>query len=223
MSELKDLLGIVAGIVGIASAWIAYKTKVREATPSSKRRGLVIGIDDPTTSMKPWNVNGIKWAMISWNVLMAVVVISISIASDPLDWSFTLWVIATILISTVVALLMFRFLRTTPPSRVMKTARIKLSTGTSQALQDALEAVRAIGTVVARLDRDDLTIEGRTPMSLWKNPSFIYVRVRAISDASSEVEISSDAILPSVLFDFGINGRNVRRVVDHLVSAPGDA
>jgi len=220
MPELKDLLGIIAGIVSVVSAWIAYKAKVREATAKSARRGLVIGIDDPITSVRPWKVNHVKWVVISCNLLVIILMIGLYIA---LDDFFMLALGGPAAISTVLALLTFRFLRTTPPSRVMKTARIVLGVGTAQALQHALAAVRATGTVVARLDPDALTIEGRIPMSFWKNPSLINARVRALSNERSEVEISSDAILPSVLFDFGINGRNVRRVVEHLLGAPGNA
>jgi hypothetical protein len=219
--DTKEIIGGVTAFVGLLSAWLAYRVKKREAKIRSERKASVLTIDDPAVQATYRDVRRLRRQLTGLYLAYALVVALIAIVFFR-DIVMVLIVLVPTAICVCLMLVMFRFLRTEPPSRTMKTARVIMACELKDAMDSALSAVDAIGASVGKLDSEKGIIEARLRGSLIRGAALIRVHISEKNSGQSEIEVSSDATLPTVLFDFGANARNVRRLTSLVVGSSED-
>lgn len=210
MKYIEALIGLAVAVVTLLTALIGFKVKKRDAQVR-QHRASVVSIDDPTVKATYSDVRRLKrWVVAGLVGFWLTTILGGTIAAR--DIEFLLLLSGAAILSVSVSLVVISFYKTEPPSRTMKSARIILAVGTKQAMESALAAVEDIGAEVARLDSEHGIIEARVPLSLLRIGALIKIEVSKKSGRQSEIMMSSDATSPSMMFDFGSNGHNLRRL-----------
>jgi hypothetical protein len=98
---------------------------------------------------------------------------------------------------------------------VVKKGEIKVSGTVSEAYRRSAEALNVIGGTIKSEDQATGKIEGTTSLSFVSWGENILIEVSE-ADAGALIRITSSSRLPTTLFDYGKNSRNVRRFLDSV-------
>ena len=101
---------------------------------------------------------------------------------------------------------------------VVKKGEIQLSAPLSEAYRRSAQALNVIGGEVKAGDPASGKMEGTISMSFVSWGENILIEVTGL-DNRALVRITSSSRLPTTLFDFGKNARNVRRFLDWLTAS----
>lgn len=108
-------------------------------------------------------------------------------------------------------------LRDKPPSRTIKTAEFIIKGNRERILEDCLAALEKIGAHIGSFDAAEGVIEASTKMTWRSFGEIIKIEVCKPSPKGVSLRVTSDAVQPSVLFDFGANARNIHRIKTELL------
>jgi hypothetical protein len=205
---MADYIGVVTGLIGLATAWVAYRASVRRSITNVERRMQLLAIDDPTVSIDYWKPKRFLWMQ------GAIGVLYLSLVAVLFGWA------PVVMISAGAGLglgtLIVPFLRKEPPSRVMRSASIVVAEGRLEALRRCVDVLRNIRASIARVDEESGLIQARIPMSVWSWGHIVSINVASDKENRSEIRISSDSMMPSTVLDFGANARVVRKIISRL-------
>src|ERR1700682_102207 len=102
---------------------------------------------------------------------------------------------------------------------VVKKGELKVGGTVSEAYHRSAEALNVIGGTVTKEDQATGKIEGTRSISFISWGEKILIEI-SDSDNGALVRITSSSRVPTTLFDFGQNARNVRRFLDWLGARP---
>jgi len=77
--------------------------------------------------------------------------------------------------------------------------------------------MQRLKAVIVDLDYESGVINSQR-QSFWRTPFKMSLRVSRINDDHCSVYVESDAVLSTILFDFGSNRRRVRHFIDDLTT-----
>ena len=98
---------------------------------------------------------------------------------------------------------------------VVKKGEIKVSGTVPEAYRKSAEALNVIGGTIKSQDQATGKIKGTMSMSLWSWGENIVIEVTGVENGAL-VRFTSSCRMPTTLFDYGKNARNVRRFLDWL-------
>lgn len=58
---MSDYIGVVTGLIGLATALVTYRASVKRSITNAERRARVLGIKDPTVSIEYWKPKRVLW------------------------------------------------------------------------------------------------------------------------------------------------------------------
>jgi hypothetical protein len=206
---MKEFISIITGLIGLATAWVAYQATVKRSITNAEQRARVLAINDPTVGIDYWKPTRVLWVQGVIGFIY-VLVLLFWLGDDPV-------IPISAAAGVGIGMSIFLFVRKKPPSRVMRSTSIVIAEEQSEAVKRCLEALQKIGARIARLDQESGLIQARVPLSFWSYGNIVNVSVVSDRSNRSEIHVSSDSILPSVVFDFGYNARILRRITSQLL------
>jgi hypothetical protein len=168
----------------------------------------ILAIDDPTVSIDYWKPKRFLWRQ------GAIGVLYLSLVAVLFGWVPVVMIPAAAGLG--LGMLIVPFLRKEPPSRVMRSASIVIAEGRLEALRRCIDVLRSIRASIARVDEESGLIQARIPMSVWNWGHIVSINVVSDKENRSEIRISSDSMMPSIVLDFGANARVVRKIISRL-------
>lgn len=213
---IKDSLGVVSAALAFGTAWITYRVAKNKTATNLEVTARVLKIEDPDVRQKPWDMRRYKW-LGAFGALPALVFGILAFeaggsALSILNFAAGLGLIVLIAI-----------LRTEPPSRTRKSTRLELQLPSEKALESCLRAASGLGAQVAKYDAAAGILISKTGLSWRSFGEIITVEVAPLDQGQCQVEIQSDVVQVSVLFDWGANRRNVMRIQSALLNVESSA
>lgn len=199
--------------ISLMTAWISYKAVIQSARAKARRQARVLSVDDPSVSMTYWKPKRFIWVSVVFG-LAYIIILPVIVGFEPY---LLIAPLIGITIGIGISFIVLRFARKEPPSRVRRTMSVTLAENPDNVMSACLDALRVIGAKVAHVDNKEGTIEAKIPLSLWTWGTLIDISLKTDGPERTIVNVSSDGVLPSVLFDFGHNARVVRRIKNHLL------
>ena len=92
-----------------------------------------------------------------------------------------------------------------------------------EVVERSLKALQNMDTNIGSYDVEAGLIEARTAMNWRTFGDVMLVRVSAVDANQTTLIIESDSPLPSVLYDFGSNARNIKRFEQELFRDDGQS
>jgi hypothetical protein len=202
---VKDSIGVVSAAIALATAWIGYRAAKKTAIANRDAKFKVLKIEDSGVRQKPWSMRRLRWV----GVLGALPALVLGItgfemlgpALSVLNIAMGLGLIALIAL-----------LRTEPPSRTRKHTRLELQLSVEAAMEACFRAATDMGAQIAKYDATSGVLIAKTGLSWRSFGEIITVKVFHLDQKRCEVQIESDVVQVSVLFDWGANRRNVRHL-----------
>ncbi len=215
---VTDLLGIVTALLVLATAWISYRTVSKKTRVGREASTKVLRVEDPRIRQSPWNMRRTKW-LFALGALPALAfgVFGVFGVFDPIFRGMARGIAVANLLMVALLIALIAFLRTEPPSRTRRSARITLQMSMSDAMQSCLAAVSNLGAEVAKYDATEGIIVAKTGMSVRSFGEIITVKANLLGIDECQVDIESDVLQVTVLFDWGANARNIQRIKDALI------
>jgi hypothetical protein len=205
---MADYIGVATGLIGLATAWLGYRASVRRSITNAERRMPILAFDDPTVRIGYWKPKRTLW-------MQGVIgILYLSLVAVWFGWTSGMTILAAAGLG--LGMVIVPFLRKEPPSRVMRSASIVIAERRLEALRRCIDVLRGIRARIARVDEESGLIQARIPMSVWSWGHIISINVASDKENRSEVRISSDSMMPSIVIDFGANARVVRNIVSRL-------
>lgn len=215
MFDTKEILGAVAGLIGVASAWIAYRTKVREAQRRQQSRSAVTAIGTTDDEPTKWSKKTFLCALLC-AVLGTVLAIYIAIGlflEIPLQAiaGLMLWAVVGAGIGVFVVLLWDR----KSPGSVRASFTLKLRVSPQKALSASLVVLEELGYEIRRYDESALCVSAWVPVhkALFSDPRLLRIDVAPSENTHTALTVTVDSANPFARYDFGGNRRLARKVV----------
>ena len=111
------------------------------------------------------------------------------------------------------------FLRTEPPSRTRKSISVELLLPITEAMEICLQATTSLGAKVAKYNASEGILIAKTGMSWRSFGEIVTIKAVPINHDRCQIDIESDVLQTSVLFDCGANKRNIRHIQNVLICA----
>ena len=221
--EWKDVFTAVGALIGLISALVTALGAIAAYKLKKAEKPAVVGATVKILSLKEqrsldWSVAVVKIVGYGWIVigpLWAAVVI----------WRYDLGTteIVTIIVGIIVLAALFLFLLSKLRGDLSKRrSRTKYETTISvQAPYDLVfskchNAALRLKARIILLDFENGIIESERK-SDWLMPFILNVKISRLDSDRCSIYVESDATLPTVLVDFGMNARRVSRFVRELV------
>lgn len=218
----KDAFGTIAAFIGLISACvtalgtiITYKLKKSEKTAAATGAVKILSLKERRS--RDWNREIVKYGAYFGLIFIPLMTI--------LMWWFEVegWFIAlfALILAPIGAFNLYMHSKLRGDIS-KKSSRTKYDTTvTLQAPYDVVfakcnEAVLRRKAKIILLDFENGIIESER-VSLWHVPFKLNVKISRIDDDRCSVHVESDATLPTVLFDFGMNARRVNRFLRDLL------
>jgi len=200
---------LLTGLFSVVVAWLTHHWAVRQLLTRAEKRPRVLLVEDPTTSIEYWKPKRIIWIQSAIAVVYLAIILVTTGESLPLI-SAAIGLLLGVLMTVILT-------RRKPPSRVFKAASFVIAEEPPEALRQCLDVLSNIGARIARVDEEAGRIQAKVPMSFWGTGYIININVERQKEARSEIRISSDSIVPWILFDFGTNARVLQRIKSGLL------
>jgi hypothetical protein len=165
----KDLVGFATALLALATAWLGYQKLRKESVKLSASAVPVVLIDDNAVRQTPWNMKAIRLGVLGLAPPLGI------FGALNLEESWGGMLAGEMLVIAVV----FTFIRTRPPSRTRKTARIVVKMSPMDAAKLSLAVVDGLGAKVGRFDASEGFLVASTGITWRSFGEVIVVRIRA--------------------------------------------
>jgi hypothetical protein len=202
------VLGVIASLIALATAYLTFQSKRAETRPGNPPAIRVLSFQQEATN---WHLILVR--------TVGVVLIVLGIAEFALSWfldePMLIFPGAVSVACGCFVLYRMRGDVSKKSSRTRRQTTVRVQAAAEPTMTASIEALKRMGVDIVSQDYDTATIEGVLFSWVWGH-SKMTVKVSSLDQLSSSVEVSSDARLSTVLIDFGMNERNIRRFVRQL-------
>jgi hypothetical protein len=210
---MKDYVGVITALLGLMTAWLAYRTTARRSVSDPAKQQPVRAVLDPTVDIKQWPVK----KQLSVSLLGGVVLFFLMfITHVVVTGSFSLANLLPGAIGYALGIVILTFRRKSP-SRVKRAVSIVIAVDKLTAIGLGVAALRKVGAHIGEVEAEAGIIRARMPLSFWSWGNIITLSIDNDRDNESNIMISSDAVSPGAMFDFGYNARIVRKIKSAII------
>ncbi|MGH7438195.1 MAG: hypothetical protein ACRENE_21125 [Polyangiaceae bacterium] len=207
--SFKDLASEVTPFVAFGTAFLGFMKARKEAAQQVLAKATVESINLQHVRQRPWNMGLVRWLGVAFGAALGVWgVFNFSDASGMFLAG-----------EGALCILVFGTMRTRPPSRVRKTAKVVVRMSAGDAARRSLAAAESLARV-ARFDAAGGIVIASTGMNWRSLGEIITIGIKALDDATSEIALESDSIEPSAWIDLGANARNIERLTTAIAGTP---
>jgi len=212
MPEVKELLGVVAGLLGVVVAWLTYKTKKHESAELKNLQRSVVLVSESGVPSSKWS---------KWKFLTRITTVCIALAAAYGLYFSNIGMALALLLAGLLGMSIALLAHVLLPRRdVSFLADVVVALESAQALELALDGVRSLQADIAQYDATNLTLVGYLPWrrSMFFGPHLISVRIVSIADRLSSITVKSDTMNPFASFGKLANKHRVQQVVNCLLA-----
>lgn len=221
MEYAKEIVGLLAALVGLVAAiFTYYATKRRPILSSSKSRVRLSRMS--SEPVKKW-----RWRVLQGIVVLVGSICLIAFLISVLFWMkgnprIPLWVAMELgVLSAAYGYAFWKVVRRKPwetHSVVRRKTEVEVEADYGTLFAHCETALKIIGARITALNKVNGVLEARTGINWRSWGAKMRIQILPVREATHIIKIESDSILPTILLDFGNNKRNVRRFIEALVA-----
>jgi hypothetical protein len=220
--QWKDAFAAIAAFVGMISALVTALGAVAAYKLKRAEKPKIEGV--PVTILSLKERRSLNWSALIVKIfgyatiILGIPFVSFVIWSVDFEMSFVVASVIGYLLITAIYLFLIWKLRGDTSQRRSRTrydTTIVVKAPYEMVFAKCKEAVLRLKGRIISLDFEKGTIESERT-SAWHVPFILNVKISSLDPQRCSIHVESDAILPTVLFDFGTNSRRVNRFMHEI-------